>query len=122
LHVSTAENFPTTSRTTATGICSAFSRAGGVVSAIIGHVLIVHSAVVPAIIFGVAVLIAGVLGWLLPHETLNVDLEDVSNEATTRHQDFKSIGIEESLVPMSPEESTHDLVHMYVYVSEPKKI
>ncbi len=77
MNIYTPELYPTRCRATGLGLCNSSTRIGGVVTLLLGQVLIAEfGALVPYLSFGVALLLGSALIASLPYETLGLDLQD----------------------------------------------
>lgn len=80
LYLYTAESFPTVFRATAVGACTAVTRVAGAITPVIGEAMLTQSYVLPFVIYGVVLAVAGLLAPFLPIETLGKNLKDVSDK------------------------------------------
>lgn len=84
LYVYTPEVYPTVVRATGYGVASAFARFGGSLAPIVGEMAFTSSASAPFIINSIAMLLAGLVSFALPIETVGKSLSDDIGEDLTK--------------------------------------
>jgi len=111
----TPEFYPTSFRASGMGTCSAFTRLAGIVSPLVGEVLLKQSYFIPFLTFGIAFFLGGVASIFLPRETLGATLEDVAGESHFLPNSKSHFGVEQlstmgDSVPPSRDDLTSSLL------------
>ena len=106
LYLYTAESFPTVFRATAVGACTAATRIAGAITPIIGEAMLTQSYVLPFVIYGVVLCVAGFLPPFLPFETLGKNLKDVTEKQGI--VEVHSSEVDELRVPLTAPVPDHE--------------
>ncbi len=101
------ESYPTAFRASGMGSSSVFYRIGATITPLVGSELLTTGYVLPYVMFGIALIIAGVTAIFLPFETFRRNAEDVAFENKLDHDALLQTGVQEEVVPIgnsSPDE------------------